>query len=440
MKLKLKLNAYTKVDLNTIRSIESIEINQDNELVITYTDGTSVNLGKIVGQDGVSVANATINSDNELILQMSDSTECCVGNVKGEPGVSIKESTINDDGELILILTDSTELNAGKVLGEDGIGIKEIFVNEDNEIIIKYTNGNSTNLGAIVVSSNGSANITGITKSEINANGELVIIYSDGNSDNVGKVVGNDGKTAYESAVDGGYQGSENEFNTKLAKNYVETESDPTVPSWAKQPNKPTYTADEVGALPKGTPIPSVEGLAKETYVDSKTSESITSHNTSTETHNDIRLLIEGISDRLNGIADSDDTTLDQLSEIVAYIKANKGLIDSITTSKINYDDIIDNLITSVSNKPLSAKQGVELKKLIDALSSSTTDNTNNLSSLSSQVTGLDNKINNVDTDLKAQIKTVSDSVPTDEHISDLIDIALGDVNTLLDGINGEVI
>lgn len=33
-------------------------------------------------------------------------------------------------------------------------------------------------------------------------------------------------------------------------------ETDPTVPAWAKQPQKPTYTAEEVGALPKGTPIP----------------------------------------------------------------------------------------------------------------------------------------------------------------------------------------
>lgn len=35
------------------------------------------------------------------------------------------------------------------------------------------------------------------------------------------------------------------------------TEDDPTVPSWAKQPNKPTYTASEVGALPSSTKIPS---------------------------------------------------------------------------------------------------------------------------------------------------------------------------------------
>ena len=31
---------------------------------------------------------------------------------------------------------------------------------------------------------------------------------------------------------------------------YITEETDPTVPSWAKAPNKPTYTAAEVGAIP----------------------------------------------------------------------------------------------------------------------------------------------------------------------------------------------
>lgn len=35
------------------------------------------------------------------------------------------------------------------------------------------------------------------------------------------------------------------------------TETDPTVPAWAKAANKPVYTADEVGALPDSTVIPS---------------------------------------------------------------------------------------------------------------------------------------------------------------------------------------
>ena len=36
----------------------------------------------------------------------------------------------------------------------------------------------------------------------------------------------------------------------------IANETDPTVPAWAKQPNKPTYTAQEVGALPADTVIP----------------------------------------------------------------------------------------------------------------------------------------------------------------------------------------
>lgn len=37
---------------------------------------------------------------------------------------------------------------------------------------------------------------------------------------------------------------------------YISAETDPTVPAWAKQPSKPSYTASEVGALPNTTTIP----------------------------------------------------------------------------------------------------------------------------------------------------------------------------------------
>lgn len=47
------------------------------------------------------------------------------------------------------------------------------------------------------------------------------------------------------------------------------TEVDPTVPSWAKQPTKPTYTASEVGALPDTTPIPDVSGKEDKMSIDS---------------------------------------------------------------------------------------------------------------------------------------------------------------------------
>jgi hypothetical protein len=107
-----------------------------------------------------------------------------------------------------------------------------------------------------------------------------------------------------------------------------------------------------------------VADLVSFTVVDNK----IGTHNTSTSAHNDIRDIITGLTNRLNALANSDDTTLDQLSEIVEYIKNNKSLIDGITTSKVNVSDIIDNLTTNVVNKPLSAAQGVAIKTLIDEI------------------------------------------------------------------------
>ena len=125
----------------------------------------------------------------------------------------------------------------------------------------------------------------------------------------------------------------------------------PTVPEWAQAETKPSYTAAEVGADAVGTAAGRV-----------------TEHDVSEKAHGDIRLLIKGLTDRLNALADSDDTTLDQMSELVAYIKSNKSLIDGITTGKVNVADIVDNLTTSVTDKPLSAKQGVALKALIDKI------------------------------------------------------------------------
>lgn len=161
--------------------------------------------------------------------------------------------------------------------------------------------------------------------------------------------------------------------------NYLTEETDPTVPSWAKQPTKPTYTADEVKARPN-TWMPTAEdvGARPDTWmptasdvgadaIDTAASK-VADHNADTDSHNDIRLLIQGLDARLTALADSDDTTIDQLSELVAYIKANRGLIESITTDKVNVDSIINNLTTNATDQPLSAAQGMALKTLIDNL------------------------------------------------------------------------
>lgn len=198
------------------------------------------------------------------------------------------------------------------------------------------------------------------------------------------------------------------------------TETDPTVPSWAKAATKPSYTKSEVGLgnvenvkqysanNPPPYPVTSVNGKTGKVTLNAESvgarpstwmptasdvgalpssyvppnqtasqvgadpagtaSAAVSSHNTNEESHNDIRLELKAINERLTAFFDSDDKTLDELSEIVAYITSNKALIDSITTSKVSVEDIINNLGTNVANKPLSAAQGVALKALIDAI------------------------------------------------------------------------
>lgn len=118
----------------------------------------------------------------------------------------------------------------------------------------------------------------------------------------------------------------------------------------AAEDNAKAYTNEKIAAIP----IPDV-------------SEQIGTHNTNTDAHGDIRLLITELTNRLNALANSEDVGLDQMAELVAYIKDNRELIDQITTGKVSASDIIDNLTTNVANKPLSAAQGVALKALVDA-------------------------------------------------------------------------
>ena len=121
--------------------IESATINDKGELVLTYTDGNTVNLGKVTGTDGQDGQNGTDGED-------------------GQDGVGIKSTTINDKGELVLTYTDGNTVNLGKVTGADGedgkdglngadgVGISKIYI-EEGHLFIQLTDKNVVDCGAL---------------------------------------------------------------------------------------------------------------------------------------------------------------------------------------------------------------------------------------------------------------------------------------------------
>lgn len=163
------------------------EVNTSGELVITYSNGDSTNLGKIVGKDGLDGTNGQNGLSAYEIAKNGGfigTEEDWLKSLKGEQGekgqngadgIGITNSEINKNGELVITYSNNTVDNLGVVVGADG----KDGTNGTNGV--DGTNGIDGKDGI------------GITNAKINNLGELILTYSDGKSINLGKVVGKDG-------------------------------------------------------------------------------------------------------------------------------------------------------------------------------------------------------------------------------------------------------
>ena len=102
--------------------------------------------------------------------------------------------------------------------------------------------------------------------------------------------------------------------------NYISgfTETDPTVPNWAKQSTKPSYTANEVGALPTGTTLDSVSDGSTRKLSDYATQANFTAHTASTSVH--VKLTEKSIwNGKQDAISDLDTIRNNASSGATAY-------------------------------------------------------------------------------------------------------------------------
>lgn len=136
--------------------------------------------------------------------------------------------------------------------------------------------------------------------------------------------------------------------------NFISEETDPTVPEWAKQSEKPTYTADEIGAISKGADISelnndvgyltehqSLEDYALKTEIPTKVSE-LENDSKYLTTHQDISGKVDKVQGK--GLSTND------------YTNEDKAKVDAIPTdpkyTDTVYDDsVINNKITELQNK-----------------------------------------------------------------------------------------
>lgn len=182
------------------------EVNTSGELVITYSNGDSTNLGKIVGKDGLDGTNGQNGLSAYEIAKNGGfigSEDEWLASLKGEKGEQGEQGIQGIQG----VQGEKGERGEKGQNGADGIGIANSEINKNGELVITYSNNTVDNLGVVVGAdgkdgTNGTNGIDGIdgkdgigiTNAEINNSGELTLTYSNGTSANLGKVVGADGK------------------------------------------------------------------------------------------------------------------------------------------------------------------------------------------------------------------------------------------------------
>lgn len=98
---------------------------------------------------------------------------------------------------------------------------------------------------------------------------------------------------------------------------------------------------------------------------------------------------------------------------------------------KVCYADIVDNLTTSDSDKPLSAKQGVEIKKTVENLRLATNESISNMeldiTNMQTSVSGAQNSANVANTAAKAAQTTADSKLAPDGTVAMTADFDMGD-------------
>lgn len=145
--LTVTLTGGTKLELGNIRGeqgdkgadgigIQKSEINARGCLVLTYSDGTTSDLGLVVGKDGVGITNVTTSNDGVLEITLSNGEVKTLENIKGEKGDKGDKGDKGESGDK------GDKGDAGR-----GIAKTELI---NGELWITYTDSDTpVNLGSV---------------------------------------------------------------------------------------------------------------------------------------------------------------------------------------------------------------------------------------------------------------------------------------------------
>lgn len=204
-------------------TITGITIRQsDYHLIVTLSDGTSYDAGYCRGQAGAGTGDmlAAVYDPNNKHTDIFEYVDNAIKDVK--------------------VTTDATPTQGSTNPVQSG-GVYSALANKlDNT-------GDGSNVTAAFTAAS--------TRENVATGEKLSVLFG-----KIAKWFADLGSLAFKSTVAKSDLASDVQTSLGKADSALQsyTESDPTVPEWAKAETKPSYTASEVGALPDTTVIPSV--------------------------------------------------------------------------------------------------------------------------------------------------------------------------------------
>lgn len=376
------MSADDKTNLNTaISKLDGIEAGANKTVIDTALSSTSTNpvQNKVINS-ALSGKQATIIGAATTITGSNLTTsKALVSNSSGKVAVSSVSSTELGylSGVTSSVQTQIDELDANKVDKVDG---KDLSSNDFTSDYITKINNATTKLSGIAEGANKTTVDSSLSSTSTNPVQNKVI-----NSALSGKVDKVDGKSlstndftnTLKSKLDGiasGAQVNQNAFSN-ITDGTTTIAADSTTDTLTLTAgsnislaldatnDKVTISATNTTYGAAGSSL----GLVKSGGDVTISSGTITVND---DSHNHVISNVDGLQNALdakvdlseyetfktnvNTLLDSDDETLDQMSEIVAYTKNNKGLIDSITTSK---QDKITGAATTITSSDLTANR-----------------------------------------------------------------------------------
>lgn len=254
------------------RGIAEVDIDENYHLVVTYTDGDVWTSDESIqgpagpaGPTGTGISNVSVDTNGYITVTYTDGTSQTMStSVKGPKGDTGSTGPQGPQGET----------------GPTGNGIASITKTGSSGLVdtytITYTDG-TTSTFTVTNGQNGSGSGTvtqvgtgvGLTGGPITGSGTIKAnLKSETASTRASQSVSSTASRQYAVTPDSNGYLSVNvpwhdttdytqlsntptdvsDFNNDAG--YLTTETDPTVPSWAKASTKPSYTASEVGAVP----------------------------------------------------------------------------------------------------------------------------------------------------------------------------------------------